>query len=62
MHNNGDNTYTLGFNTGSFTAWRYLGVNVFTHGTLFDDALPYDSETWILPYTITSEPVVDYLP
>jgi hypothetical protein len=62
MHNNGDNTYTLGFNTGSFTEWRYLGVNVFTHGTLFDDTLPYDSETWILPYTITSEPVVDYLP
>lgn len=62
MTNNGDNTYTLGFNTGTFTEWRYLGINVFTHGTLFDDMLPYDSETWILPYAITSDPVVDYLP
>ena len=62
MSNNGDNTYTLGFNTGTFTEWRHFAVNVFTHDTLYDDMLPYDSETWVLPYTLTSEPVVHYLP
>jgi len=62
MHNNGDNTYTAGFGVGSFPAWRHVGINVMTHGTLYDDTLPYDSETWIFPYMVTSTPVVDYLP
>ena len=51
-----------GFNAGSFTEWHDLGINVFTHGTLFDDMMPYDSETWILPFTTNTNPVADYLP
>ncbi|MGH3054697.1 MAG: hypothetical protein ACRDL7_06935, partial [Gaiellaceae bacterium] len=62
MHNNGDNTYSYRFGVGDFTDWRHLAVNVVTHLTLYDDLVPYDSETWILPYTITTDPMVSYLP
>ena len=31
---------------------RFFAVNVLSHDTLFDDALPYDSATWIIPYDI----------
>ncbi len=31
---------------------RYFAVNVLSHDTLFDDALPYDSATWIIPYEV----------
>ncbi|MEY4373863.1 MAG: hypothetical protein RL760_29 [Candidatus Eisenbacteria bacterium] len=38
-------------NTASL-ANLHFAVNVMSRGTLFDDALPYDSDTWILPYAI----------
>jgi hypothetical protein len=59
---NGDNTYTGGFRAGEVEGWRHFGVNALSRGTLFDDALPYDSRAWILPYAIATTPVVDYLP
>jgi hypothetical protein len=62
MHNNGDNTYTFGWHTGSVSGWRHFGVNAFTRGTLYDDMMPYDSQTWIVPFAVTTDPVVQTLP
>lgn len=62
MRNNLDGTYTIGWRTGSWTGWRHFGVNAFTRGTLYTDNLPYDSQSWLLPYAITSDPPVDYAP
>ncbi len=31
---------------------RHIGVNAFSHGTIFDDRLPYDSQAWILPFVV----------
>ncbi|HET9251525.1 MAG TPA: hypothetical protein VFP58_05350, partial [Candidatus Eisenbacteria bacterium] len=62
MANNGDNTYTATFPAGDLEGWRHFAVNALSHGTLYDDELPYDSKAWIVPYVIASMPEVDYLP
>ena len=62
MTNHGDHTYTATFPAGDLEGWRHFGVNALSHGTLYDDELPYDSKAWILPYVIASTPDVDYLP
>lgn len=62
MANHGDNTYTATFPAGDLEGWRHFGVNALSHGTLYDDELPYDSRAWILPYVIASTPEMDYLP
>jgi hypothetical protein len=36
---------------------RHLAVNALSHGTLFDDALPYDSKAWALPFRVISADV-----
>jgi len=50
FHNNGDNTYSATFRAPDFTWLHHLGVNALSHGTLLDDAAPYDSQSWIVPY------------
>jgi hypothetical protein len=60
--NNGDGSYTFGFRTVAYNGWRHFGVNVLSHGALFDDQAPYDSKAWILPYAVTTMPPVDYVP
>ena len=53
--NNGDGTYTTSLQLPSgerADGLRHIGVNAFSHGTLFDDQLPYDSQAWILPFTV----------
>jgi hypothetical protein len=62
MRNNGDNTYTIGWRTGIWSGWRHFGVNAFSRATLYDDVAPYDSNTWFIPYAVTSDPIVDYVP
>ena len=52
LHNNGDDTYTGVFRTGLLDGMRHVGVNALSHGTLFDDAAPYDSQAWIVPYVV----------
>ncbi len=52
FQNNGDGTYTLEWTTGDFGGLRHFGVNVLSHGTLFDDQAPYDSNAWILPFAV----------
>jgi hypothetical protein len=36
---------------------RHLAVNALSHGTLFDDALPYDSKAWALPFRVVAPDV-----
>jgi hypothetical protein len=36
---------------------RHIAVNALSHGTLYDDALPYDSKAWGIPFVV-AEPVV----
>ncbi len=52
FHNNGDNTYTAVFRVPDRTGLHHVGVNALSNGTLFDDAAPYDSQTWIEPYLV----------
>ena len=59
FHANGDGTYTLQWTVSSFTGVRHLGVNALSHGTLFDDAAPYDSQAWILPYIVAPTEMAD---
>lgn len=62
FHNNGDNTYTRTWRAPFFAGVGHLGVNAFSHGTLYDDESPYDSNAWILPYVIRGFQCGDYLP
>jgi len=50
--NNGNGTYTFTFTPGRFIGLRNFGVDVLSHGTLFDDTAPYDSNAWIFPYVV----------
>jgi hypothetical protein len=60
FHNNGDNTYTGVFRAGFLAGVQHAGVNALSHGTLFDDQAPYDSQAWILPYIIKPGELRDY--
>ena len=59
FHNNGDGTHTLTWTVGAMDGLRHLGVNALSHGTLFDDEAPYDSQTWILPYVVAPTELAD---
>ena len=50
--NNGDGTFTFNYNTGRALGLHRFGVDALSHGTLFDDALPYDSNAWIFDYRV----------
>lgn len=52
FHNNGDHTYTATFRVPDRTGLHHVGVNALANGTLFDDAAPYDSQSWIEPYLV----------
>jgi len=30
-------------------------VDAISHGTLYDDTAPYDSQRWVLPYVLAPE-------
>jgi len=62
LENQGGGVYSGKFVSGSFAGWRHFAVNALSHGSLYDDAEPYDSKAWIYPYVITGGPDVDYLP
>jgi len=59
FQNNGDNTYSATWTVAALTGVRHLGVNALSHGTLFDDVAPYDSQAWILPYVIVPTELAD---
>ena len=63
FHNNGDMTYTGVWPTGLFAAGlHHFGVNALSHGTLFDDQAPYDSESWIFPYSLEPDMLAEHMP
>lgn len=62
LKNNGDDTYSGTFRTGWLAGVRHFGVNALSHGTLFDDTAPYDSQAWILPYIVEPTALADYMP
>ena len=62
FHDNGDNTYSVSWVVGGDLAWRHLGVDAMSHGTLFDDVERYDSNRWRIPFLIMEGPDRDYYP
>jgi hypothetical protein len=62
FHNNGDNTYTGVWRSPFWRGVNHLGVNAFSHGTLFDDTLPYDSQAWILPFVVRPTMLANFIP
>lgn len=62
LANHGDGTYGGTFRAGVFAGVRHFGVNALSHGTLFDDTAPYDSQAWILPYIVDPTQLAEYLP
>jgi hypothetical protein len=50
--NNGDGTFTFHFTAGRFLGLRNFGVDALSHGTLFDDSAPYDSNAWIFTFVV----------
>ena len=52
FRNNGDRTYSATFRVPDLTGLHHVGVNALSNGTLFDDAAPYDSQSWIEPYLV----------
>jgi hypothetical protein len=53
--NNGDGTFTFHFTAGRYLGIRNFGVDALSHGTLFDDAEPYDSNAWIFGYVVVPD-------
>jgi hypothetical protein len=49
---NGDGTFTGRFTSGCHRAPHHIGIDVLSHGTLFDDVEPYDSVGWGIPYRL----------
>ncbi len=74
FRNNGDNTYAgvwlvpdLRVGSGPQPGPGrppvfHFGVNALSHGTLFDDQAPYDSQAWLLPVLIAPDQIADALP
>ena len=54
FQNNGDGTFTGNWHIprGHGDPIRCIGIDVLSHGTLFDDVAPYDSRAWVLPYRV----------
>ena len=61
FHNNGDNTYTGVWSVGAIAGLQHVGVNALAHGTLYDDADPYDSKSWILPYVVRPTELAEFV-
>jgi hypothetical protein len=62
FHNNGDNTYTIFWRASPQTGAHHVGVNALSRGTLFDDAAPYDSQSWLFPYLVKPEELPELMP
>lgn len=54
FQNNGDGTHSFAFPVGEFPGLRHFGVDALSNGTLFDDALPYDANAWMLAYAVVA--------
>ncbi len=61
FHDNADGTYTGTWTVPDVAGLRHVGVNALTHGTLYDDTAPYDSQAWMMPYVVTGQGLGDML-
>jgi len=52
FHNDGGGAFSFRWTTGAEGGLRHFGVNALSHGTLFDDAAPYDSQAWLFPFVV----------
>ena len=59
FHANGDGTYVGTWTARALSGVHHLGVNALSHGTLYDDQAPYDSQTWIVPYIVVPTELAD---
>ena len=62
FRNNGDNTYSGVFRAAWLRGVNHFGVNALSRGTLFDDAAPYDSKAWVLPYVVVPTDLAEFMP
>jgi predicted small lipoprotein YifL len=62
FHNNGDGTYTGRWLVPAVPGIKLVGVNALSHGTLFDDQAPYDSEAWLFHFAVRPTEIADALP
>jgi hypothetical protein len=61
FHSNGDGTHTFVLHIGDGeSGWRWFAVNALSNGTLFDDALPYDSKAWAVGCFVGARPAREY--
>jgi hypothetical protein len=62
FHNQGDGTHTATWQAPWARGVHHFGVNALSHGTLFDDQAPYDSQAWILPYVVRPTELAELAP
>ena len=63
LANNGDDTYSGTFRSGLFMMGiHHFGVDALSHGTLFDDVAPYDSQRWFFPFVFEPMVVAETMP
>jgi hypothetical protein len=62
FRDNGDGTHTGVWRAPLRAGVGHVGIDAFARGTLFDDAAPYDSQAWVLPYVVTPSLLAEYMP
>ena len=63
LRNNLDGTYSFTWVTSAWGGWRWFGIQAMSHGSLYDDTLPFDMEAWHFPFRVVGgQPDVDYYP
>jgi hypothetical protein len=63
LRNNLDGTYSFTWVTTAWGGWRWFGIQAMSHGSLYDDTLPFDMEAWHFPFRVVGgQPDVDYYP
>ena len=62
FHHNGDGTFTGRWSVPAVPGIKLVGVNALSHGTLFDDLAPYDSEAWLFHFAVRPTVIADVLP
>ena len=63
LKNNLDDTYSFSWVTSAWGGWREFGFQAMTHGSIYDDTLPFDTQAWHLPFRVAGGPPdVDYWP
>ena len=63
LRNNLDGTYTFSWVTSAWGGWRWFGIQAMSHGSIYDDTLPFDMVAWHFPFRVVGgQPPVDYYP